>query len=229
MLFEFLVGVLALDWRHWPSHIDNHGLMDSRVLTPSKFLCKTPIRHANRSCLKDTFVNGTRITYLWLDTAEEEQWRALDALELSTLAAPNAILASFGAWDAFLAGRRPDVKGYRLRVGRTLSRLDAMFQPNASFFGPLWTSPKKVFAALPTCASRDPKLLFHNALRLNPIAEAVVCERPGWTWFARDTLTVRPCHKADCLHGTFHPTGSSLNVITKLFLSHAVLLRPLYV
>ena len=149
MLFELLVGVVALNWKKWPAHLDNHGMMDSRVLTPSKFLCKTPIRHGNWSCLRDMYVNGTRITYLWLDTAEDDQWRALDALERSSLAAPSAILASFGAWDTFLAGQRPDVKGYRYRVGRTLSRLDAMFEPNASFFGPLWPrSPKKLFAAL---------------------------------------------------------------------------------
>ena len=223
MLYHFMIGILISQWRHWPAPVEgkpgglsHHGPgharhYDTCAGNNTLFSDKYP-------CLEDVLVRGVRFTFAFTDFGAESQLQTLDLLANQSLAAPDAVLLSFGAWSIMYD--KEDPEKYASSVDLFTAQLRHFFTTRQHgkypYFASLRSHPIDwIFASIVGCPAED-----EDFQRFNLVARSRATAQ-GWSWFDRNAVIRNDCTPdVTCQFGNHHPAGAALNVLLKLLLHH---------
>ena len=212
MLFHYIIGIIGLQWTHWPTSYNHHGPTTRR---PNSCL-GTPSWSSRYSCLEDVSLRGVRITYAFVDYGHEGQLQTIDLLANQSVGAPDAVLLGFGAWNIIFTPTK--LAEYAVSVARFMAQLQEFFttRQTGRYFATLRDHPIDwVFASVVGCPAEDGTFKAFNAI------SRAAAHAQGWSWFDRNAVIRGDCSpKATCAYGHHHPLGAAQNVILKLYLRH---------
>ena len=227
MTYHLLIGHFRRKWKQWPRELDNHARTTPTGPGPSYLSannsCELTRKQANEKpgatkCLEHILINGTQISFLWVDKLDVDQLHPLREFARTVAdGTPDGIAVTMGAWHAYeLENHRPlrshILREYEVRLTALLHELQELFP-----------SAPRVVAGLPKCGNSSQRKqseseigsILHNASTLL-----------GWDYFDRAAVTAHPCSVcpcsvlSDCQLGSHHPRGATLNILTKLLLLH---------